>query len=799
MKRSIPVFFTVLLAALTIGACSNIYTDKGSGEDDNQRPGDETITYVAVTGIAGVPDEAVTNAPLDLSVAIVEPANASNKTIRWELVSGDVTIDSAKLTANVAGKATIRATIINGRGLGSSFTQDFEITATDPPPGTHTVSFYPTGGAFPGNEDPLYVYVNNDNSTPVARPADDPVKDHYTFINWFTSQTGGTLWDFSNPITGPTSLYAQWDAAAYTITYNLNGGTNSPGNPVSYTVESASITLQVATKTGYTFGGWFADDQFTGSAITEIPAGSSGDKDFYAKWTPVSYSITYNLNGGTNSGSNPPAYTIESAAITLEDPMRSGANFEGWFADSGFSGNAITEIPAGSMGNKTFYAKWDATVYSITYYLNGGTDPGTNPTSYTTETENITLQVATKTHYTFGGWFADGGFSGIAITEIPKGSSGDKDFYAKWTPVSYSITYNLNGGVNSGSNPTSYTVETENIILQDATKTSATFDGWFADGGFTGGVITQIPKGSSGAKAFFAKWTAVVQTPNPGDQKTDTVAGVQIPFRYVPPTAGIGSSGFLRDSGKYAIITYGYWMAETEVTQELYQAVFPDATFNSSGANKPAESMTFYQAIAFCNKLSALAGKTPAYTVSGVGNWAALAYGSIPKNSNVDWNNATLNPAADGYRLPAQMEWLWAAMGATKGSHGLFPVIDYGYKKRYAGSDEGTGVTKARNYAWYSGGSTSTNEVKTKLPNELDIYDMSGNVAEYVWGGASNAPSTATVTDFLPTNISSSANPYYLGRGYSEAINYLYSPDSATNKFNGVKGYVGIRILCPQE
>jgi uncharacterized repeat protein (TIGR02543 family) len=731
MKRSI---IAGLLAALTIGACTNFYSDNGGGGGEPQLPENENKTYVAVTGISGVPNEAITNVPLDLSVAIVEPANASNKVITWEFVGGSGVIDGAKVTADVAAEITIRAVIINGEGLGKSFTQDFRITVTDPPQGTFTVTFYANGGLFPGDEDLFRDYVSDDGSTAVARPSDDPARDHYTFKDWYTSASEGSQWNFGDPITGSTDIYAQWEAAPYSITYHLDGGTNHGGNPDDYTVESADITLQAPTKNGYAFGGWFDNDTFSGGAVTQIAAGSFGDKEFHAKWTPASYSISYTLNGGANHAGNPASYTIESGTIALQAPTRTGAVFAGWYADGGFSGGAITEIPAGSTGNKTLYAKWDLTAYTITYHLDGGTNHSGNPANYTVASGLITLQAPTKASATFGGWYDNGGFSGSAITQIAAGSTGNKTFYAKWT--------------------------------------------------------------------------AVVLTPNPGDQTVDNVSGIDIPFRYVPPTAGIGASGFLWDASKYAIITYGYWMAETEVTQELYKAVFPDApagvfNFTSNPASgeiqekRPAEYLIFYQAIAFCNKLSALAGKTPAYTVSGAGSWATLAHSAIPTSNNAAWNSATVNPAANGYRLPGQMEWLWAAMGATEGSHSSYPVVDYGYRKRYAGSAEGTGTSQAANHAWYtSNASSKTHEVAKKTVNELDIYDMTGNVAEYVWAENANLPSATSVTDFLPTSVGTW--PGYMGKSYADGIANLNAVTDTSNKYTK-RAYIGIRVLRKQD
>ena len=118
----------------------------------------------------------------------------------------------------------------------------------------------------------------------VVLPSDDPVKDGYLFGGWYNGQTAwtGTSEEVA-ALSGNTTITAAWTAEEYDITYNANGGTGAEDG--TYTIESETITLPTPTKTGYTFGGWYEDKTLTGSAVTEIAAGTVGDKTFYAKWT----------------------------------------------------------------------------------------------------------------------------------------------------------------------------------------------------------------------------------------------------------------------------------------------------------------------------------------------------------------------------------------------------------------------------------------------------------------------------------------------------------------------------------
>jgi uncharacterized repeat protein (TIGR02543 family) len=191
----------------------------------------------------------------------------------------------------------------------------------------------------------------------LATEPPEPTRAGYTFQGWYTSASGGSAWNFaSGPIHADTVLYAQWTATPYSIAYVLGGGANSASNPSTYTIESPTIVLADPSRTGYDFSGWYTDSGFT-AKVTHIASGSTGAISLYAQWTAISYTITYNVGGGTNSGLNPATYTIESPTIVLADPSLSGYTFEGWFSDAGYA-TKVTQIVAGSTGALVLYAKW---------------------------------------------------------------------------------------------------------------------------------------------------------------------------------------------------------------------------------------------------------------------------------------------------------------------------------------------------------------------------------------------------------------------------------------------------------
>lgn len=216
----------------------------------------------------------------------------------------------------------------------------------------------------------------------------------------------------------------------------------------------------------------------------------------------LTFAINYVLDGGTNSENNPNEYVPEKLPLLLEDPTKSGYKFVGWYDNENFTGEAMTEISAGTMGDVTLYAKWNALDYRISYELNGGTN-AENPDGYDVSDLPVSLHAPSRTGYIFKGWY----MGENRVLAIPVGTTGNVVVSAKWEPITYTIDFNTNGGLSTLSS-IDYTIESDSFTLQEITKVGYTFDGWY--NGET--KVTEITTGTYGNMTLVATWTADLYT-----------------------------------------------------------------------------------------------------------------------------------------------------------------------------------------------------------------------------------------------------------------------------------------------
>ena len=284
---------------------------------------------------------------------------------------------------------------------------------------TYAVTLNTNGGTI--NNGNVTEYTYGVGATLPA--ADDMTYTGYTFKGWYDNEglTGFPVTAISDTETGNKEYWAKWEANAYTVTLNTNGGTINNGNVTEYTYGVGATLPTDGTRTGYTFKGWYDNENLTGSPVTAISGTEMGNKEYWAKWEINQYTITFDTAGG--SVVTPITQNYGTAITAPADPTKTGYTFTGW--DRAIPATMPAE-------NLTITAQWTVNQYTIAYDLAGGTAEG-NPDTYTIETGAFTLTNPTKSGYTFTGWSGTGldGENNMTVT-IPTGSTGNRTYTAHW-------------------------------------------------------------------------------------------------------------------------------------------------------------------------------------------------------------------------------------------------------------------------------------------------------------------------------------------------------------------------------
>lgn len=336
-----------------------------------------------------------------------------------------------------------------------------------------------------------------------------PTRAGYTLSGWSTSTNGSTIsFPYSHGQTSAFTLYAIWSANSLTITYDSKGGTAVTSGTTT-TGSSIASAPTAPTKTGYTFAGWSATDG--GSAVTfAYIHGKTADFTMYALWTAVNYTITYSLNGGSGTAPTETTKTIGQtfSVASIGSSQKSGYTFGGW-SDGTSTYQAGTNNYTVGSANVVLTAQWNLAVYVVTYNSNSGSGSGSRTSeNYTYGATAITLPSIgnlARTGYSFGGWSVSPGVSATPIsgTYTPTASI---TLYAVWNPVTYTITFNSNGG---GTAPTAVTYTTGGITVTlpsvgSMAKTGYDFSGWSTTA--NGTALSNSGYTVSADTTLYAKW-----------------------------------------------------------------------------------------------------------------------------------------------------------------------------------------------------------------------------------------------------------------------------------------------------
>jgi uncharacterized repeat protein (TIGR02543 family) len=374
-------------------------------------------------------------------------------------------------------------------------------------PNSYRVTFDAQGGSVP---DPANKNVQNDSP---YGPLATTTRSGYTFAGWWTG-VGGTGTQVSDgnvvTVTANQTLYAKWTATSCTVTFDGQGG--SVPNPANKSVafDSPYGALAATTFPGYTFAGWWTGVGGAGTMVTALSMVTrTNDHTLYANWTSKTYVLTFDAQGGAVANPASTLVMYDGTYGPLAITTRSGYTFAGWWTGVGGTGAQVSEGNVVKItADQTLYAKWTANSYTVTFDAQGGSVPNPANKSVAFEVPYGALATTTLPGYTFAGWWTEPGGAGTMVTAVTIATrTNDHTLYAHWTPNSYTVTFDPQGG--SVPDPVSKIIQNDSPYgtLPATTRSGFAFGGWWTGVGGTG---TQVSDGTvvavTGDQRLYAKW-----------------------------------------------------------------------------------------------------------------------------------------------------------------------------------------------------------------------------------------------------------------------------------------------------
>jgi len=320
----------------------------------------------------------------------------------------------------------------------------------------------------------------------------------------------------------------------YTVTFNSNDGTEV--SPITNVTHGSTISSPPdPTKAHNTFGSWYKEPElinkwnFANDTVTEGTI-------LYAKWILNQYTVSFNANGG--DGTVPNSQTVNAgSSITLpsgDGLTKNNFNFGGWnINDSGTGTNYSAGSSYPVSGDIILYAKWNAVSIStvtVRFETNGGSSVG-NAVILQYNAVSRPSTNPSLIGYTFNNWYANPeltevyNFSSIVITDIVK--------YAKWNPITYTVTYNKNASAATGTMVTSnhtYDVD-QNLNLNSFSRKNYSFAGWATtqtgEVEFTDGEEVKNLRATAGTVTLYAQWNYVQHTITTSSEWTQALSDVR--------------------------------------------------------------------------------------------------------------------------------------------------------------------------------------------------------------------------------------------------------------------------------
>ncbi|MCL2844431.1 MAG: InlB B-repeat-containing protein [Chitinivibrionia bacterium] len=602
---------------------------------------------------------------------------------------------------------------------------------------TFTVSFNSNGGSVVSS------VVNIANGATISAPV-APTRSGFTFAGWYKEVELTTAWNFEvDVVSENTTLFARWTEIqneTFTVSFNSNGG--SAVSSVVNIANGATISAPVApTRDGHVFGGWYKDAELANAWDFETDV-VEGNTTLFARWL-TAHTITFNSNGGSavSSVSALTGTTIDKPT----DPTRVGFAFMGWYREAAFTNawNFETNVVA---ANTTLFARW--------HELGTLVLPYSNNLASANDVNEWTLSGVNWDNGNSGQLIFEAAGSFVDLPLLPAGVNGHGIRIVARHGNTISLETSVNGttfsapqafaggttvmesGILSIPNGTRYirlstnSVRTNEVALvsvlvssfhtvafnsnvgssvasivnvsrgsiisepeNEPIRSGYTFDGWYREAELSNlwNFATDLVQGNI---TLFAKWRPIsgIGGGTNGEARTITRNGIDIELIFVAPGVFTqGGAHFGHSVSREVVLTRGFWISKYPITVAQYEAVMNDNPSNLN--NRPVVNVSWFNAVDFASRV--------------------------------------------GGRLPTEAEWEFAARGGNRED----PYM-------YSGSDNINEV------GWVSTNrpSSGAQPVGGLQANGLGIYDMSGNVWEWVADWSASFTSTSVVDPIGPNS-----------------------------------------------
>ncbi len=513
--------------------------------------------------------------------AAVANYKCKNAAAHTQTVTATVTSETTAATCEAAGETVYTATVAAADSLDKtahSDTKEVEIPATGHD--WEFVDFTWTGSDAAGYTAAVANYECKNN------------EEHTNTVNATVNKATGEGENAGYTVyTATVAAADSLDEAAhtdtkkvvivYTIGFEPNEGTMPADVPETYTVESDAITLPTPAKEGFIFGGWFENEDLSGTAVTAIAKGSTGNKVFYAKWTPDEFTVTFDAQG---HGTAPAAQTVDNGAKATEPEAltETGYTFGGWYKEAACTNEYDFDTPV--TADITLYAKWTANTYTVKFNANGGTGTMADQSFTYDVSQTLAENQFTRANYRFMGWAKtrDGDLvygNGATVSNLTAEPNGVVELFAVWDENDkIVVTFDKNGGEGTMAAQPIYKGVATVLTANTFTREGHTFAGWntAADGKGTayadGATVT-----FSADTILYAQWTINQYTVTFFDEDGTTVLKAATKYDYGTKAADIVKPA---DPTKEATAEFTYafagWDPElADVTEDaVYKATY---------------------------------------------------------------------------------------------------------------------------------------------------------------------------------------------------------------------------------